>query len=158
MPTYKHTSGAVTASKRVTATDVFTQDSDGAIIEVDQPANTILREVIVRFTNTSAHGSGASAGWEIGTASSGNQLGTNDDGFLDAGTAIPRNAVFFLKSGRANGELLTNDTTNDAASPSTAPGFTESDRTLYMTFLHSNHTATANADVEVNFLFTHLVV
>jgi len=158
MPTYKHTSGAVTASKRVTATDVFTQDGDGAIIEVDQPANTILREVIVRFTNTSAHGSGSDAGWEIGTASSGNQLGTNADGFLDNGTSIPRNAVFFLKSGTANGELLTNDTANDAQTPPTAPGFTDSDRTLYMTFLHGNTAVTTNADVEVNFLFTHLVV
>ena len=158
MPTYKHTSGAVTASKRVTATDVFTQDADGAIIEVDQPANTILREVIVRFTTTSTHGTGSSAGWEIGTQTSGDELGTNDDGFLDAGTSIPRNSVFFLKSGTANGELLTNDTENDAQSPATAAGFTESDRTLYMTFLHSNHAVTVNSDVEVNFVFTHLVV
>ena len=136
MPTYKHTSGAVTASKRVTATDVFTQNADGAIIEVDQPANTILSDVIVRFTNTSTHASSSEAGWEIGTATSGNQLGANADGFLDAGTSIPENSVFFLKGGRANGEEFTNDTANDAASPAAATGFTATDRTLYMTFLH----------------------
>lgn len=157
MPTYKHTSGAVTAAKRVTATDVFTQNADGAIIEVEQPAGTILSEVIVRFTNTSAHAASSSAGWEIGTTSSGSDLGTNDDGFLDAGTEIPANAVFFLKGGRANGELLLNDTPNDAASPGKALGFAEDNRTLYMTFLHSNTAITTNSDVEVNFVFTHLV-
>ena len=157
MPTYKHTSGAVTAAKRVTATDVFTQDADGAIIEVDQPAGTILSEVIVRFTNTSTHAASSSAGWEIGTESSGTQLGDNPNGFLDTGTSIPENCVFFLKGGTANGEELTNDSANDAASPSAAPGYTATDRTLYMTFLHGNTEITTNSDVEVNFVFTHLI-
>lgn len=155
MPEYRTTSGAVTASKRVTATDVFTQNADGAIIEVDQPAGTILNDVIVRFTKASAHGSSSSAGYEIGTATSGDQLGVNDDGFLDAGTAIPLNATYFLRSGNsAAGDAF--DTTNDAATPTAAAGYTDTKRTLYLTFLHGNTAVTTNANVEVNFVFTHL--
>jgi len=156
MPEYKTTSGAVTASKRVTATDVFTQNADGAIIEVDQPAGTILNDVIVRFTKASAHGGSSSAGYEIGTTTSGSQLGLNDDGFLDVGTAIPLNATYFLRSGNgAAGDDF--DTTNDAASPTAAPGYTDAKRTLYLTFLHGNTAVTTNANVEVNFVFTHLI-
>ena len=99
MPEYKFGSGAVTASKRVTATDVFTQNSDGAEIEVSQPAGTILSDIIVRFTKTSTHGASSEVGYSIGTASSGTQLGTNTDAFLDLGTSIPANSVYFLRTG-----------------------------------------------------------
>lgn len=155
MPTYKHTSGAVTAAKRVTATDVFTQNADGAIIEVDQPAGTILQEVIVRFTNTSTHGAGSDAGYEIGTSSSGSQIASNADGFLDLGTSIPTNAVYYLNSGNSAAGWV-GDTVNDAAAPAAAAAYTDSNRTIYMTFLHGNTAVTANSDVEVNFVFTHL--
>ena len=156
MPTYKHGSGAVTASKRVTATDVFTQNADGAIIEVDQPAGTLLREVIVRFTNTSTHGSSSQAGYEIGTDSSGAQLGTNVDGFLDAGTSIPENTVYLLNTGTGNvaADFLSESEVD--TTPAIAPGYTDTERTLFLTFLHSNHAVTVNSNVEVNFVFTHL--
>ena len=155
MPTYKHTSGAVTASKRVTATDVFTQNADGAIVEVDQPAGTILSEVIVRFTNTSTHGASSAAGYEIGTSTSGSQIANNVNGFLDAGTSIPANAVYYLNGGRSAAGW-TGDTLIDAASPGAADGYTDVDRTIYMTFLHGNTAVTDNSNVEVNFVFTHL--
>tara|TARA_R100000315_G_C5122129_1_gene69743 strand:+ start:57 stop:530 length:474 start_codon:yes stop_codon:yes gene_type:complete len=156
MPTYKHTSGAVTASKRVTATDVFTQNADGAIIEVDQPAGTLLREVIVRFTNTSTHGSSSQVGYELGTTSSGNQLGFNVDGFLDAGTQIPENTVYLLNGGEGNADADTNFESTVNTTPAAALGYTDTERTLFLTFTHSDHAVTANSNVEVNFVFTHL--
>ena len=143
MPTYKHgPSGAVTASKKVTATDVFTINTDGAIIEVDQPAGTILAEVIVRFTNTSTHAASSQ--------------GTDVDGFLDAGTSIPENTVYFLRTGQgavAAGAIF--ESVADST-PAAALGYTDTARTLYLTFLHSNHAVTVNSNVEVNFVFTHL--
>ena len=156
MSTYKHSSGAVTAAKRVTATDVFTQNTDGAIIEVDQPAGTILQDVIVRFTNTSTHAANSEAGYEIGTSPSGSQIASNPDGFLDLGTSIPANAVFYLNAGRGAAGW-TGDTLGDAAAPDDADGYTDVNRTIYMTFLHGNTAVTANSDVEVNFVFTHLI-
>ena len=42
MATYKYTSGAVTASKRVVVKDAFVQ-ADEVGVEVNQPAGTILR-------------------------------------------------------------------------------------------------------------------
>lgn len=155
MPEYKYSSGAVTAAKRVTATDVFTQNGDGAEIAVTQPAGTILSEVIVRFTATSAHAASSEAGYSLGTASSGTQLGTNTDAFLDLGTAIPANSVYFLRTGTGSaGDSF--ETTSDAASPAAAAGYTDTDRTLYFAFTHSNHAITTNNDAEVNFVFTHL--
>jgi len=157
MPIYEHApSGAVTVAKRVTATDVFTQNADGAIIEVDQPAGSILAEVIVRFTNTSTHGSSSQVGYELGVASSAATLGTDDDGFLDAGTSIPENTVYFLRTGQgavAAGAIFESvaDTT-----PAAAIGYTDTVRPIYLTFLHSNHAVTANSNVEVNFVFTVL--
>lgn len=156
MSTYKHSSGAVTAAKRVTATDVFTQATDGAIIEVDQPAGTILQDVIVRFTNTSTHGANSEAGYKIGTTSGGTQIANNPDGFLDVGTSIPANAVFYLNAGRGAAGW-TGDTLGDTAAPGDADGYTDVNRTIYMTFLHGNTAVTDNSDVEVNFVFTHLI-
>jgi len=157
MPTYKHGSGAVTAAKRVTATDVFTQNADGAIIEVTQPAGTLLREVIVRFTNTSTHGTSSQVGWEIGTESSGAQLGTNADGFLDGGTSIPENTVYLLNQGQGNVDADTNLESSVNTTPAVALGYTDVDRSVYLTFLHSDHAVTVNSNVEVNFEFTHLI-
>ena len=157
MPIYKHgPSGAVTAAKRVTATDVFTQNADGAIIEVDQPAGTILAEVIVRFTNTSTHAASSQAGYELGVATSAETLGKDVDGFLDAGTSIPENTVYFLRTGQgavAAGAIF--ESVADST-PAAAIGYTDTERTLYLTFLHSDHAVTANSNVEVNFVFTHL--
>lgn len=155
MSIFKHTQGAVTGGKRVTATDVFTQNSDGAIIEVDQPAGSILEEVIVRFTNTSTHAASTDAGYEIGITSSGAEIATNADGFIDAGSSIPENSVFFLNQGRGAAGWV-GDSNGNAASPAAAPAYTDTERTLYMTFLHGNTAITANSNVEVNFIFTHL--
>jgi hypothetical protein len=79
MATYKYGSGAVTASKRVVVKDAFVQNSE-VVAEVDQPAGTILSDVIVRFIGGVTLGGAGDIGYEIGTASSGNQLGTNVDG------------------------------------------------------------------------------
>ena len=156
MATFKYGPGAVTAAKRVTATDVFTQNTDGAIIEVTQPAGTILREVIVRFTNTSTHGSSSQVGYEIGTTSSGAQLGTNVDGFLDAGTSIPENTVYLLNTGTGAvaADFLSESEVN--TTPAAALGYTDDERSIFFTFLHSNHAVTVNSNAEVNFVFTHL--
>ena len=66
MATYKYTSGAVTASKRVVVKDAFVQN-DEVVIEVDQPAGTILRDVLVRFIGNVALGGSGDIGWEATT-------------------------------------------------------------------------------------------
>lgn len=154
MSIFTHKSGAVTGGRRVTATDVFTQGADGAVIEVNQPAGSILQEVIVRFTSALAQDAG-DAGYEIGTTSSGSDIATETDGFTDSGTAIPENSVFYLNSGRSAGGW-TSETQSATAAPAIAAGYTDVDRTIYMTFLHGNTAITTNANVEVNFIFTHL--
>ncbi len=158
MPIYDHSpSGAVTVAKRVTATDVFTQAADGAIIEVDQPAGSLLREVIVRFTNTSTHADSSSAGYELGVTTSAATLGTDVDAFLDVGTSIPENTVYLLKGGEAaDADGANFESITGAASPALAIGYTDTVRTIFLTFLHGNTVVTANSDVEVNFVFTVL--
>jgi hypothetical protein len=155
MATFKHTQGAVSGGKRVTATDVFTKNADGVIIEVDQPAGSILEEVIVRFTNTSTHAASSTAGYELGTTSSGTEIAVNTNGFLDTGTSIPLNAVYYLNSGRSAAGW-SGDTQHDISSPGDADAYTDVERTLYLTFKHGNQNITTNSNVEVNFIFTHL--
>jgi hypothetical protein len=155
MATFKHTQGAVSGGKRVTATDVFTTNADGVIIEVDQPAGSILEEVIVRFTNTSTHGANSLAGYEIGTTTSGTEIALNSNGFLDTGTSIPLNAVYYLNNGRSAAGWA-GDTQHDIAAPGDAPAYTDVERTVYLTFKHGNTAVTTNSNVEVNFIFTHL--
>lgn len=152
MPTYSHSNGVQTVSKRVSVTDAFVRNADGPVLEFVQPANSCLTEVIVRFVTGLTSASNSSAGFEIGTASSGSQIGTNDDNFLDAGTTVPANSVFFLAKGPDG--VLALDTTNDAASPAAAKGYSASERTLYFTPLHSDTAITTNAEIEVNFVFT----
>ena len=158
MPIYDHApSGAVTVAKRVTATDVFTQAADGAIIEVDQPAGSILSEVIVRFTNTSTHAATSSAGYELGVTTSAATLGLDNDAFLDSGTSIPENTVYLLRTGGgavAAGAIF--ESVGDLATPLVAIGYTDTVRPIYLTFLHGNTVVTANSNVEVNFVFTVL--
>lgn len=155
MATFKHTQGSVSGGKRVTATDVFTQNADGVIIEVDQPAGSILEEVIVRFTNASTHGASSTAGYELGVTKSGTEIAVNTNGFLDIGTSIPLNAVYYLNNGRSAAGWA-GDTENDIAAPGDADAYTDVERTLYLTFVHGNQSVTTNANVEVNFIFTHL--
>jgi len=154
MSIFTHKSGAVTGGRRVTATDVFTQNADGAIIEVEQPAGSILQEVIVRFTSALSQDAG-DAGYEIGTSSSASDIAVNVDGFCDGGTAVPENSVFYLNSGRSAAGWV-GDTQNNQAAPAISKAYTDADRTIYMTFLHGNTAITTNANVEVNFIFTHL--
>ena len=152
MPTYSHSNGVQTVSKRVSVTDAFVRNDDGPVLEFVQPANSTLSEVIVRFTSGLTSAASSSAGFEIGTASSGDQLGSDSNAFLAAGTTIPANSIYFLVSGNAAAYNL--DTVNNNASPAAAKGFSESERTLYFTPLHSDTAITTNADIEVNFVFT----
>ena len=157
MPTYKTSPGAVTACKKVTATDVFTINDDGAIIEVDQPAGTILTEVIVRFTNTSTHAASSEAGYKLGLTSGASTLGLDVNGFLNSGTTITTDNVYFLRQGPDAVAAGTNIFTSlNSASPALARGYTDLERTLFLTFVHSNHAVNVNSNVEVNFVFTHL--
>jgi len=61
-----------------------------------------------------------------------------------------------LKNGRDAAGWV-GDSQHDAAAPGDADAYTDSDRTIYLTFLHSNHDVTTNTDAEVNFVFTHLI-
>ena len=159
MATYKYGSGAVTAARRVVVKDAFVQGSE-VVIEVQQPAGTILNDVICRFIGDVTIGGSGDIGFEIGTDSSGNQIAKNADGFLDGGTAIPANAVYFLLRGLEGANSLTADsaaTTNDLSGPVAASGYTDSDRTIFFTTLCANETVSGDNEIELNFLFTHLI-
>tara|TARA_R110002073_G_scaffold334172_1_gene523111 strand:+ start:1599 stop:2078 length:480 start_codon:yes stop_codon:yes gene_type:complete len=158
MATYKHGSGAVTAAKRVVVKDAFVQGSE-VVIEVDQPAGTILNDVICRFIGNVGLGGSGDIGFEIGTSSSGNQIAKNVDGFLDAGTAIAANSVYFLLRGNSGANSVTADaadTTNDHTSGAAAGGYTDSDRTIFFTTICANETVSGDNEIELNFVFTHL--
>ena len=154
MATYKHGSGAVTASKRVVVKTAFVQNAE-VVAEVDQPAGTILSDVIVRFIGGVTLGSAGDIGYEIGTASSGAQLGTNVDGFLDGGTAIAANTVYYMKGG-SGAAGWASDSTQDHTSGAAAAGYTDTDRTLFFTTICANQTVTGDNEIELNFVFTHL--
>ena len=154
MATYKYTSGAVTASKRVVVKDAFVQNAE-VVIEVDQPAGTILRDVLVRFIGGVTLGSAGDIGWELGVATSGATLGTNVDGFLDGGTVIAANSVYDLRSGTDAGTFLS-DTVSDHTAGVAAIGYTDTQRTLFLTTICANQTVTGDNEIEVNFVFTHL--
>ena len=155
MPTYKYTSGAVTASKRVVVKDCCVQDTE-TVIEVDQPAGTFLEKVLVRFIGGVTLGSEDDIGWKLGVATSGDTLGKNVDGFLDGGTVVTANAVFDLsaKSG-ADGTWLSK-TVDDFTSSPAAIGYTDTQRSLFLTIITADQAVTGDNEVEVNFVFTHL--
>ena len=155
MATYKHTSGAVTASKRVVIKGAFVQNAE-VVAEVDQPAGTILSDVIVRFIGGVTLGGAGDIGYEIGTASSGSQLGTNVDGFLDGGTAIAANTVYYLKGGSGAAGWAA-DSAQNTTSGAAATGYADEARKLYFTTICANQTVTGDNELEVNFIFTHLV-
>jgi len=154
MATYKYGPGAVTAAKRVVVKDAFVQNSE-VVAEVVQPAGTILNDVIVRFIGGVTIGGSGDIGYEIGTASSGNQLGTNVDGFLDGGTAIAANTVYFLKGGTGAAGFAS-DSTQDDTSGAAAAGYTDDERTLFFTTICADQTVTGDNEIEINFIFTHL--
>jgi len=155
MATYKYTSGAVMASKRVVVKDAFVQASE-VVIEVDQPAGTFLENVFVRFIGGVTLGSEDDMGWELGVGTSGNTLGTNVDGFLDNGTVVTANAVFDLAA-KSNGDgTFLSKTVDDFTSAPAAIGYTDTVRALYLTMICPNQTVTGDNEIEVNFIFTHL--
>tara|TARA_R100000388_G_C7231028_1_gene154679 strand:- start:897 stop:1373 length:477 start_codon:yes stop_codon:yes gene_type:complete len=157
MADFKFGSGAVKAAKRVTVTDAFIQNAIGPIVEVDQPAGTILDEVIVRFITGLTMGATASCGYRIGIASdgSGTTIGSHADGLLDEGTSVPANCVFSLKGGRSAAGF-TSESSGDDAGPTAAAGYTDSDRKIYFTTISSDDAVSSNAKLELNFVFTHL--
>jgi hypothetical protein len=159
MATYKYGSGAVTAARRVVVKDAFVQNSE-VVVEVQQPAGTVLNDVICRFIGNVTLGSNDDIGFEIGTQSSGNEICRNLNGFLDQGTTIPANAVYFLLRGLNGANSVTADsaaTTNDLSGPAAAGGYTDSDRTIYFTVITTNQTVSGDNEIELNFLFTHLI-
>ena len=158
MATYKYGSGAVTAAKRVVVKDAFVQNAE-VVAEVVQPAGTILNDVICRFIGNVTIGSADDVGFEIGTSSSGNQIAKNVDGFLDGGTTIAANSVFFLLKGNGGANSVTADaadTTNDHTAAAAAGGYTDVERTIYFTTITADQTVTGDNEIELNFLFTHL--
>jgi hypothetical protein len=156
MATYKHTSGAVTASKRVVVKDACVQATE-TVIEVDQPAGTILNNVFVRFIGGVTLGGADDLGWELGVSTSGNTLGTNANGFLDNGTVVTANAVFDLASVSADDGTFLSKTVDDFTSAPAAIGYTDTQRTLFFTIITPNQTVTGDNKVELNFIFTHLI-
>ena len=157
MADFKFGSGAVKAAKRITVTDAFVQNTNGPIVEVNQPAGTILDEVIVRFITGLTMATNSEIGYRIGIASdgSGTTIGSNSDAFLDDSTSVPANCVFSLNAGRSAAGF-TSESVNDDPSPAAAAGYTDSDRTIYFTTVSSDDVVNSNAKLELNFVFTHL--
>ena len=157
MATFKYGSGAVTAAKRVVVKDVFVQD-DEVVVEVTQPAGTILEEVIVRFLKGVTMATTASLGFELGTTSSGSQLCLNTDGFLQEGTAIAANTIVYLASGSGMGAAAyVGESDADSAAGVAAKGWSDDDRSVFFTTRCSDDVISSNGDIEINFVFKHLV-
>ena len=64
----------------------WVQDSE-VVTSWGQPANTFINNIILLCTSAPTTAASISLGWEVGTASSGAQIGAGDitDGIIDAG-------------------------------------------------------------------------
>mgnify|MGYP003667376774 CR=1 FL=1 len=163
----KYYSGAVHSSKRIVLEDAFVQN-DEVVIEIAQPANTVIDNIFVRFLGNVSLDGNADVGYELGTTSSDNDIATNADGFLDNGTSIPEGCLFGLNRaiGAAGGSGLPShwkdgggvftETQGDVPSPAVHKAYSETERTVFFTTLCSNRVVTGGNKIEINVMFINL--
>ena len=151
MPTYSHKKpGVVNVSSRIEVKDGFVKNGE-AVIEILQPANSLVTNAYFRQIDAAAFATNASVGVELGTSSSGNQIASDGtDAVLDEGTAIPANFILQLNGGTGvtwNGGY----SVGDAASPAVPAGsaFTADERTIYFTVVCSDDVVNTQGKYEV---------
>jgi hypothetical protein len=62
-----------------------------------------------------------------------------------------------LTAGGSGAAGWASDSTQNAASPAAATGYTDSARTLFFTTICADQTVTGDNEIEINFIFTHLI-
>jgi len=122
-------------------TAAFVQNSD-SIVEWTQPANTIIKDIIVLVTEAPVTAASASLGYEVGTSSSGAQIVANQaDEIIDVGTDGTDLAVGALV------DVTMVRATTDAVTLAADASYTTSERTLYFNTVCSNHSVTTAGTV-----------
>jgi len=97
MATYGHTlPGPSLGSKKVIAKDILSNGAT-AVVELEQPKDTIIDMVIVRILDDITVASDVDISFQMGTTSSNNDIvGSNAQGILEGGDAltVKKNNVF----------------------------------------------------------------
>jgi len=151
MPIYSHKkSGVLNTSTRVEVKDGFVQNSE-AVIEILQPANSLVTNAYFRQIDAAAFATNASVGVELGISSSTNEIAADaTDAVLDEGTAIPANFILELKG---DSEVTWNGgySVSDSNAPAVPAGsaFTADERTIFFTVTCSDDVVTTQGKYEV---------
>jgi len=162
----KYSSGAVHSSKRIVLDDAFVQNNE-VVIEIDQPAGTLIDNIYVRFIGNVNLGTSGDLGWELGTTSSASDVCANADGFMDNGTDVPAGSVFRLnhsfgasagivEQGWSNGDGNLANTKNDQSAPLADTAYSEQARKLFFTTRCTNNVVTGGNKIEINVMFINL--
>tara|TARA_R100000388_G_scaffold87147_1_gene66979 strand:- start:183 stop:668 length:486 start_codon:yes stop_codon:yes gene_type:complete len=135
MPIYSHKkSGVLNTSTRVEVKDGFVANGE-AIIEILQPANSLVTNAYYRQIDAAAFATNTSVGVELGISDSGSEIATSGgtaDSVLDEGTAIPANFILQLNGGTGvtwNGGYSLGNSATPAVPAGSA--FAADDRTIY---------------------------
>jgi len=151
MPTYSHRKpGALKTSARVEVKDGFVQNGE-AVIEILQPANSLVTNAYFRQIDAAAFATSTSVGVELGISSSTNEIAADaTDAVLDEGTAIPANFILELNGGTGvtwNGGY----SLGDAAAPAVPAGsaFTAEERTIFFTVTCTDDVCNTQGKYEV---------
>tara|TARA_R100001079_G_C4394640_1_gene128766 strand:+ start:98 stop:577 length:480 start_codon:yes stop_codon:yes gene_type:complete len=151
MPIYSHKkSGAFNTSTRVEVKDGFVQNSE-AVIEILQPANSLVTNAYFRQIDAAVFATNASVGVELGISSSTNEIAADaTDAVLDEGTDIPANFILELKG---DSEVTWNGgySASDSNAPAVPVGsaFTADERTIFFTVTCSDDVVTTQGKYEV---------
>ena len=153
MPTYSHRKpGALKTSARVVVKDGFVQAGE-AVIEILQPANSLVTNAYFRQIDAAAFATNTSVGVELGISSSTAEIANDtsgNDSVLDEGTAIPANFILELNGGTGvtwNGGY----SVGDASGPDVPAGsaFTAEERTIFFTVICSDDVCNTQGKYEV---------
>ena len=151
MPIYSHKkSGVLNTSTRVEVKDGFVQNSE-AVIEILQPANSLVTNAYFRQIDAAVFATNASVGVELGISSSTNEIAADaTDAVLDEGTDIPANFILELKG---DSEVTWNGgySASDSNAPAVPVGsaFTADERTIFFTVTCSDDVVTTQGKYEV---------
>ena len=153
MPTYSHKkSGAANVSTRIEVKDGFVQN-DEAVIEILQPANSLVTNAYFRQIDAAVFATNASVGVELGVSTSTNEIAADaggNDSVLDEGTDIPANFVLQLNGGTGvtwNGGYSVGNSATPAVPAGSA--FTADERTIFFTVICSDDVVTTQGKYEV---------
>ena len=153
MPIYSHKkSGVLNTSTRVEVKDGFVQNGE-AVIEILQPANSLVTNAYYRQIDAAAFATNTSVGVELGITPSGSEIAADaggDDCVLDQGTSIPANFILELK-GDTSVTWSGGYSVGDASGPDVPAGnaFAADDRTIYFTVKTSDDVVNTQGKYEV---------